>query len=621
MNLTAKEIKSLIEDVEPIIATIGAKEKLFAQEIAHVHPSHTQSARNLVHYMGLRSLDIRRAQKKLSRLGLTSLGRCEGHVLATLTALRKILYKLLGKTPARLRLAPLSYDESKRLLHSATKALLGELPERRNAYIMVTLPSEAAFDYAMVRDMMRSGMNCARINCAHDHAEVWKHMAEHVRMASQELDKPCKIMMDLAGPKMRTSPIAPGPQVMSWKPQRNSIGDVLAPAYLWLVPENAEPPIHLDQQHPLLPMSGEWLSSLSVGDHIEFMDRRRKNRRMEVVQKEGACLLVSAMASAYIEPGVIFTAHSHGRKRSSAVVLQVPAQPQSILLKAGDTLIIDASCKEGHGAIHSPEGLLLQPATIGCEVPELYQSVKVGELVRLDDGKIEGVITQVDAARLEIEITMARETGTKLGAEKGINFPQSTLNIRGLTAKDLQDLKTAVQIADSVALSFVQETEDIEMLQQALEAEGGQHLGIILKIETQRGFRNAPRLLLTAMRHERTGVMIARGDLAVEYGWARMAEVQEELLWMCEAAHVPVIWATQVLEGLAKKGLPSRAEITDAAMGQRADCVMLNKGPHILKAITLLNDILSAMQRHQTRKASIMRALSVSAEFLSPKNR
>ena len=59
-----------------------------------------------------------------------------------------------------------------------------------------------------------------------------------------------------------------------------------------------------------------------------------------------------------------------------------------------------------------------------------------------------------------------------------------------------------------------------------------------------------------------------------------MAEVQEEILWICEAAHVPVIWATQVLETLAKEGMPSRAEITDAAMGHRAECVMLNKGPH-----------------------------------------
>ena len=82
------------------------------------------------------------------------------------------------------------------------------------------------------------------------------------------------------------------------------------------------------------------------------------------------------------------------------------------------------------------------------------------------------------------------------------------------------------------------------------------HLGIVLKIETRRGFEHLPELLLAAMAGPAAGVMIARGDLAVECGFERLAEVQEEILWLCEAAHVPVVWATQVLETLAKTGLP-----------------------------------------------------------------
>jgi len=103
--------------------------------------------------------------------------------------------------------------------------------------------------------------------------------------------------------------------------------------------------------------------------------------------------------------------------------------------------------------------------------------------------------------------------------------------------------------------------------------------------------------------------MIARGDLLVEIGYERLAEVQEEILWLCEAAHVPVVWATQVLEGLAQKGLPSRAEITDAAMGGRAECVMLNKGPHIVEAVRVLDSILQRMQAHQSKKSSRLRRL------------
>jgi pyruvate kinase len=102
---------------------------------------------------------------------------------------------------------------------------------------------------------------------------------------------------------------------------------------------------------------------------------------------------------------------------------------------------------------------------------------------------------------------------------------------------------------------------------------------------------------------------IGRGDLAVELGYERLAEVQEEILWLAEAAHVPVIWATQVLESLAKTGQPSRAEITDAAMGERAECVMLNKGPHIVEAITALDDILLRMEAHQHKKRAMLRKL------------
>ena len=139
-------------------------------------------------------------------------------------------------------------------------------------------------------------------------------------------------------------------------------------------------------------------------------------------------------------------------------------------------------------------------------------------------------------------------------------------------------------------------------------------LGLIIKIETKKGYKNLPRLLLTAMRSYPIAVMIARGDLAIEAGWERLAELQEEILWLCEAAQIPVIWATQVLECTTKTGRPSRAEISDAALSQRADCVMLNKGPHIIAAIKMLDNILRRMQRHQYKKTPRMRKLKYSSE-------
>jgi pyruvate kinase len=184
-----------------------------------------------------------------------------------------------------------------------------------------------------------------------------------------------------------------------------------------------------------------------------------------------------------------------------------------------------------------------------------------------------------------------------------------------MTAGDVEDLKFVAKHADVIELSFANGAADVELLQQHLGRLGNHRPAIVLKIETRRGFENLPDMLLTAMRAPCCGVMIARGDLAVECGFERLAEVQEEILWICEAAHVPVIWATQVLETLAKEGIPSRAEITDAAMGERAECVMLNKGPHIEQALRVLDDILQRMQSHQSKKRAMLRHLTLADHF------
>jgi pyruvate kinase len=178
--------------------------------------------------------------------------------------------------------------------------------------------------------------------------------------------------------------------------------------------------------------------------------------------------------------------------------------------------------------------------------------------------------------------------------------------------KDFEDLVFVAEHADLVGLSFAESPEGIEQLSAALRARTDRQIGIVLKIETRRGFERLPQLLLAAMRNYPVGVMIARGDLAVECGYERLAEIQEEMLWLCEAAHLPVIWATQVLDQLTRTGQPSRAEITDAAMSGRAECVMLNKGPHVLDAVRALGDILARMQAHQQKKRSLFRKLHVS---------
>jgi pyruvate kinase len=248
-------------------------------------------------------------------------------------------------------------------------------------------------------------------------------------------------------------------------------------------------------------------------------------------------------------------------------------------------------------------------------LPEIFPDLRVGEAIWFDDGKIGGMIQSVAEDRIAVAITHARPAGERPAGGKGINLPDSQLRLPALTAKDVDDLPFITRHADMVGYSFARQASDVYELQARLAELRGQHLGIVLKIETRQAFEALPSVMLAAMRSPAAGVMIARGDLAIECGYERLAEVQEETLWIAEAAHMPVIWATQVLENLAKTGQPSRAEITDAAMSARAECVMLNKGSYIVAAVRMLDNILRRMQAHQSKKASRLRPLGLAHQF------
>jgi len=295
-----------------------------------------------------------------------------------------------------------------------------------------------------------------------------------------------------------------------------------------------------------------------------------------------------------------------------AVIGNLPSVEQSIHLTPGDILRVVQGDALGKVAERNSDNQVIVPAKVSCPLPEIFRDVKSGERIFFDDGIIEGLIQEVQNDSFQVEIVEVAGGSAKLKSEKGINLPDSDLQLPALTEKDLQDLEFIVQYGDMVAISFVQCPEDILQLISELKRHQAQQLGIVLKIETQRAFAHLPSLLMTAMQHPYVAVMVARGDLGVEVGFERMSEVQEEMLWLCEAAHVPVIWATQVLESLAQGGLPSRAEVTDAAMGIRAECVMLNKGPYINQTLKFLCGILTRMQTHQEKRMATLRQLSVS---------
>lgn len=185
-------------------------------------------------------------------------------------------------------------------------------------------------------------------------------------------------------------------------------------------------------------------------------------------------------------------------------------------------------------------------------------------------------------------------------------MPQHRPGLPPLSAADLRNLDFIVHHADTIGYSFVETPEDVRTLIDEMSSRnvGKQLPGIVLKIETEKAVHNLPRLIVEAGGKLPIAVMIARGDLAVEIGLERLSEIQEEMLWLCEAAHIPVVWATQVLEGLMKNGRATRAETTDAAMGQRAECVMLNKGKYLTDTLDFLSHVLLRMERHQAKKTA-----------------
>jgi len=281
-----------------------------------------------------------------------------------------------------------------------------------------------------------------------------------------------------------------------------------------------------------------------------------------------------------------------------------------IRLNKGEHLILTSRMTDGKAVKYHKDGKqLLSNAEVGLLIPQIIEDLKIGDPVFFDDGMIEGKV--IGKTKEEVELLITKTHKKKLKGRKGINLPETQLNLPSLTEDDIRNLPFVVEHADIVGYSFVRTPEDVQQLYKELDRLNNTDIGVVLKIENKEAFENLSLLLFEAMKRPKIGVMIARGDLAVELGPERIAEVQQQILWFCEAAHIPVIWATQVLENLAKKGIPTRAELSDASLSAQAECVMLNKGPHIVEAVLLLKNILIRIEKHYTKKKPSMRALNV----------
>ncbi|HEX6810337.1 MAG TPA: pyruvate kinase [Planctomycetota bacterium] len=597
-------LAALQRGIGELRAVAKAQERVHAEWIGRVPEPWRPSARNLLHYLGVRGQELRPLQRELARLGLSSLGRMEGNVLDTLDAVLSALSALGGGSPLSptdCALVP-DFEGGKRLLQEHTRALLGPPPLGRAVRIMVTLGAEAAANPAVVQRLVDAGMDVARINLAHDHEAVWSRLAENVRAAARAAQRPCRVQVDFAGPKLRTGPMAPGPVVVRVRPRRDEVGAVTAPARIWLCAHACGP---APADAVSLPVPAALLAEAREGDVLCGPDLRGRRRSWRVGAAAGGGRLAEGDRTAYLGPGLELRLRRGGKTVARGLVGELPPLPGCLRLHAGDEFLLTRDLTPGRPATGERLGC------IPCLLPEVFERVRLQDPIWFDDGHLGGRVVGMSDRELRILVTEAPADGFRLRAEKGINLPQTDLDLPALTPRDRACLDWACAHADLLGLSFAGRTEDVADLHAELVARRAEHLGVVLKIETLRAFERLPALLLAGLCSPPLGVMVARGDLGVEVGFARLAEVQEEILWLCEAAHVPVIWATQVLETMARTGQPSRAEVTDAAMGVRAECVMLNKGPFAAEAVRFLSSVLERMQAHHDKKRSMMRLLRV----------
>ncbi|MGO4941599.1 pyruvate kinase [Ruoffia tabacinasalis] len=450
-----------------------------------------ESARNLFAYLALRRRDIRSLQADLSSWGLSSLGRLESRTLFTLESVIRRLGNTIGKDMEIEEPESKQSTAGRNRLAQNTQLFFGDAPRERNTRIMVTMPTEASEDKVLLKELIESGMNVARINAAHDNEDTWSAMIDNIHEVAEELDKKVKILIDIAGPKIRTD---------------------------WVFTKFKKPKVKAGD---LVRMTKDYVNLPALDDDIKV--------------------------------------------------------------------------------------------TIGCSIPQIFEQLSIDDPILIDDGSIELEVKEIGESEALLLVKRVRGGSVRIKAEKGLNFPETEFDIDILTDEDREAIHFAVEHADMIGCSFIRTTDDIEEIQAEIEKTNRplNDIPLTLKIETVQAMNNLPEVILKAGSRNPVSVMIARGDLAVESGYVRLAELQQEILWICEASDTPVIWGTEVMASMLDEGIPSRAEVTDAAEGSRSECVMLNKGSYMSDTVQMLNDILIKMEEHQYKKTPTLRSLNV----------
>ena len=590
---TNERAEALRASLLALIKAIDDEETALRGSIDAALPKHRLSAANLAHYIGMRKQDVHRLQLELAAVGLSSLGRSEGHVRDTLLRLVAWLAGAHGDAMIPDTDERLDWAKAERILHANTRALFGPRPHDRHVYIMVTAPDAEEATGAWADELLKSGADILRINGAHESPEEWKAITAMFKAHAFTLGKPGRVVVDMPGPKLRTEIRQPESAVLHLRRTKDHLGRTVAPTRVEIVSEY--------EGGAQIPVPAHWLAQLQKGDIIVMIDPAGRERSIVIDGPAESRLPATCERSLYIMPGLPLAWYRGDTFMEEGRTGMLPGLPGELRLKAGDAFVINESGQSDDPA---------RPA-LAFPDPHLLAQVRAGERVVLDDSRIVAVVEAAFPDRLLCRVQRALKSPTRLRSGKGVAFPDSELVLGQLGPQDEAVLKFALEHADGVNVSFVNSATDVAVVAKRLREAGKPGFGMTLKLETRAAMLNLPAILFEALKYDTVGIMIARGDLAVELSFERLAEMQEELLWFGEACHIPVIWATQVLDTVAHSGLPTRAEITDAAMSMRAECVMLNKGTFLPMAARMLADIICKMETHQYKKRSLYRQLSV----------
>lgn len=248
-----------------------------------------------------------------------------------------------------------------------------------------------------------------------------------------------------------------------------------------------------------------------------------------------------------------------------------------IFLKKGSTVILTTkACKGDAGKLH-------------INYKNLPKEVKKGNFILLDDGKKKLEVLSVSGSEIKCKVI----AGGEILGRRGVNVPGVSLKISSLTGKDKKDVLFGIKNkVDFIALSFVRKALDVKQLKSIIKKSHGIGVGVIAKIETQDAVWNIDEII-----KESDGIMLARGDLAVEVPPEDVPSLQKTIIRKCNRAGKPVIVATQMLESMIQTPVPTRAEVSDVANSilDGADAVMLSAetamGNYPVETVQIMSDI------------------------------